>query len=225
MKTIAVIPLRTGSQGLPDKHTKSMQGKPLFLWTVDQAKSSECFDQIVIATNDAAVWGMADHTAQIELVTISSRHMFTDGPKAATEAVLLEVILDENADRVCLLQATSPLRRPEDIREAIHLLDSNKAVASFVQDHHIWDDEPRQMRQDMAKLRENGAIYAFNTEAFLTTLDRRCGGATPLIMPSWTGYEIDDEDDWDIVKLMIEKHILGRHKSADAQSARHVVPG
>ena len=51
MKTIAIIPARAGSQGLPGKNYKVFMGKPLILHTIEQALAVLPQKDIVVSSN------------------------------------------------------------------------------------------------------------------------------------------------------------------------------
>ena len=204
---LAVIPCRAGSVGLPGKNKRLMLGKALFMWSVEQAAAAGCFDKIVVATDDPDIMLMDVRPAEIW-----PRSPLSAGPDVCTEVVLLEVILHYKPDQVCLLQATSPLRRASDVSCAVSAVEKHyESVVSVVQDYRVVPGQPRQMRQDVKWLEhcvENGSIYAFRARTFLRTLDRICGYYFRMEMPSWTRHEIDDEDDWGTVELMMLRHLL-----------------
>jgi len=45
---LAVVTARGGSKGLPGKNIKNINGKPLIAWTMEQIKSSELIDSVVV---------------------------------------------------------------------------------------------------------------------------------------------------------------------------------
>ena len=49
-KILAIIPARTGSKGLKEKNTRTLAGKPMICWTIDAARESACFDQIIVSS-------------------------------------------------------------------------------------------------------------------------------------------------------------------------------
>ena len=51
MKNIAIIPARSGSKGLKDKNIKNLNGTPLLAYSIDAAKESNLFDEIMISTD------------------------------------------------------------------------------------------------------------------------------------------------------------------------------
>ncbi|HJH25294.1 MAG TPA: hypothetical protein C5S37_00650 [Methanophagales archaeon] len=54
-KIITLIPARGGSKGLPRKNIRLLAGKPLIVWTIEQAKSSRYIDKIVVSTDDTEI--------------------------------------------------------------------------------------------------------------------------------------------------------------------------
>lgn len=59
MKSIAFIPARGGSQGIPRKNIKPLAGKPLLGWTIDAARVARAVDHIVVSTDDEEIAGYA----------------------------------------------------------------------------------------------------------------------------------------------------------------------
>ena len=211
---IAVIPCRAGSQELPGKNYRDLCGKPLYMWSVEQAAASGCFDHIIVATNDPVIIKMG---AEPHGCIMQRREIFA-GPWVATEAVLLEVIgstpnLNPATDKMCLLQATSPLREPGDIRGAMKT--EGESVVSVVKNPHIAPNENRRlMRQErFDAFVENGAIYWFQIASFLQGLNRICGDWTMYQMAQWTRHEIDDADDFLIVENLMWTHLLKEQAS------------
>ena len=51
MSNIAIIPARSGSKGLKDKNIKELNGKPLLAYSIEVAKKSGLFDEIMVSTD------------------------------------------------------------------------------------------------------------------------------------------------------------------------------
>ena len=52
---LAIIPARAGSKRLPGKNMRLMHGKPLILWTVEEALKSQYIDSLIVSTDDKDV--------------------------------------------------------------------------------------------------------------------------------------------------------------------------
>ena len=88
MKRLAIIPARSGSKGLRDKNIKNISGKPLLAYTIEAAKLSNCFDEIMVSTDSekyaeiAVKWG-----ASVPFL----RSLNMAGDKASSWDTVLEV--------------------------------------------------------------------------------------------------------------------------------------
>ena len=49
---LAVIPARGGSKRIPRKNIKPFGGLPMIAWSIRAAQASECFDRIIVSTDD-----------------------------------------------------------------------------------------------------------------------------------------------------------------------------
>ena len=110
---IALIPLRAGSKGLPGKNIRLLAGKPLYLHTVEQARAAGI--QRVIITTDIEELIATDLGQD---VSVARRPTALAGD-TTTMAEVLRHALTHDIDglaTIVLLQATSPLRDPADIR-------------------------------------------------------------------------------------------------------------
>ena len=122
MKTLALIPARSGSQRVPGKNIKLIQGKPLIAYTIEAAKASRLIDKVLVSTDSQAVADTA--------IDFGAEAPFLRPPEISrsdsTEMQFLEHALDwlreherYEPDLIVLLYPTSPLRKPESIDAAI----------------------------------------------------------------------------------------------------------
>ncbi|MFD2173236.1 cytidylyltransferase domain-containing protein [Rhodobacter lacus] len=118
-KTIAVIPLRAGSKGLPGKNTRPLAGLPLYLHSVACARAAG-IERIIVATDIAAL--LAAPHPDYELYARSEASSRDDAP---THEVVIELIeaLGLHEATIVILQATSPLRRAATVRAALARLE------------------------------------------------------------------------------------------------------
>ena len=49
---ICVIPARGGSERIPHKNIKEFNGKPLIAYSIEAAYKSNCFDRVIVSTDD-----------------------------------------------------------------------------------------------------------------------------------------------------------------------------
>ena len=49
---VCVVPARGGSKRIPRKNIKLFHGKPMIAWSIQAAIESQCFDRIIVSTDD-----------------------------------------------------------------------------------------------------------------------------------------------------------------------------
>src|SRR4030042_5620005 len=126
---IAIIPARGGSKGIPQKNLKLLAGKPLVAHTIEHALQARHVSRTVVSTDDTKIAQVAQqYKAE---VVMRPAELATD--TTISELALLHVLsLLEQTEGyapslVILLQATSPLREPDDIDNAIDTLHAANA--------------------------------------------------------------------------------------------------
>ncbi len=234
MKTIGFIPLRKGSRGIPNKNKRKMVGRPLFTWVLGEAIFSD-LDEVVVYTDDALIIEFINkeyHWTNKVKALLRSEASASD--TASTETAMIEFCesIDYNFDAFCLLQATSPFTKKEDINACLNKLDGNYDSALTVVNTHrfLWgaDGKPinynpfnRPRRQDFEGLLvENGAVYTVTQQA-LKKHKNRLGDKTAVVkMPEDSLLEIDSESDW----VAVESLLIERQKREKAsKKITHVV--
>lgn len=53
--SLAVIPARGGSRRIPRKNIVDFRGRPLIAWTIEAARESGCFADVLVSTDDAEI--------------------------------------------------------------------------------------------------------------------------------------------------------------------------
>lgn len=128
MKSIAIIPARSGSKGLPDKNILNLNGQPLIYYTIKAAIDSLCFDAVMVST-DSKKYAEIAKECGAEVPFLRSQKLSSD--TAGSWDVVREVLskyenMGKTFEYVALLQPTSPLRNANDIREAFEKLAYNE---------------------------------------------------------------------------------------------------
>ena len=130
---IAIIPARGGSKRIPRKNIKEFNGKPIIAYTIDAAFKSNCFDQVVVSTDDDEIAEVAKkYSAQVPFVRpdeLSNDHVGTIPViKHAIEWIENE---KNSIDNVCCLYATAPFLQSQIISKAFQQLNDSKADYCF----------------------------------------------------------------------------------------------
>ena len=218
-QVIAIIPARGGSKGLPGKNLRRLAGQPLIAHTIHQARAASCIERVVVSTDDDAIAALA----QASGAQVIRRPAELAGDTATSERALVHVL--ERLEReeryvpelVVFLQCTSPLRRPQDIDEAVATLRRERADSLFsaCRAHpFVWerregglrsatyDWRRRPRRQELPEqFVENGSIYV--TRAWLLRQSgNRLGGKIAVYeMSPMDSIQVDTEDDWRLLEL------------------------
>ena len=130
MKVLAVIPARGGSKGIPGKNIKSIAGKPLIAWTIEEAKKSAHIDRVVISTDDEAIAAVArEYGAEVPFMRPKeiAQDLSTD-VEFLTHALQFLEKEGYEPDVILRLPPTSPLRTAAHIDEGIEKLLSDDSL-------------------------------------------------------------------------------------------------
>ena len=224
---------RGGSKGLPGKNLRPLAGKPLIAHTIDTARESKAFDRLILSTDDAAI-ADAGRARGCEVPFMRPADLARDEtPHLPVLQHAVDWLRGHDGyapDAVMILQPTSPLRRVEDIRESIAMLERSGADSvvsvSEVPAHYnpmrtlrvdargmaslFVTGEPVRRRinrrQDMAQAwTMNGAVYLFRTSVLRAGEPSLYGDRTAAyVMPPAFGMSIDTLDDWEEVTRFLE---------------------
>lgn len=123
MRTLAVIPARGESKGLPRKNIYPFCGMPLIAHTIYYAQSCQCLDAIVVSTEDKEI----ENVALDYGVGVLERPLDLAQDDIPIWYVLRHVLAALEGtqylyDYVVLLETTSPLRRLGEMDEALQML-------------------------------------------------------------------------------------------------------
>lgn len=229
MRSIAIIPARSGSKGLKDKNIKLLNGKPLIWYSINAAIESKCFDIVMVSTDSKEYASIAKECGA-EVPFLRSEALSTD--KASSWAVVKEVLdfylsKGKQFDSLMLLQPTSPLRTSQDIINAYILLQEKQAnaiISVTEMDHSpLWsnilpDDNSLEnfipekyniARQNLPiYYRYNGAIYLVKRILFDSIFDMNLWkNVFAYIMPKNRSVDIDDELDFLIAAELIKTNL------------------
>jgi CMP-N-acetylneuraminic acid synthetase len=207
---------------LPGKNIVDFFGKPVIAYTIEASLDSGLFDRVVVSTEDA------------EIAEVSSRFGALVGarpPQLATDdAHLVDVILDlldreaaagRDYDQFCMVHATAPLRRADDIRAVMALLEPGACdfAAAFTnynlppyQALKVGDDgllSPMwpeliaiQSHNLPPMLAGNGSTYAASVPAFREQIMFFGAPLKGHLMDAMHSIDIDTAEDLEIARLI-----------------------
>jgi CMP-N-acetylneuraminic acid synthetase len=222
--SLAIIPARGGSKGIPRKNLLPLAGKPLLAHTIEQACRANSVSRLVVSTDDAEIGGVA----QAYGAEVIWRPAAISGDTAASESALLHVIGTLQQDEVLLpeliifLQCTSPLTKAEDIDGVVQVLlteEADTALAVTSSHYFLWqqgedgdavgvnhDKRVRLLRQQRTpQYRETGAVYVMRTAGFLRAKHRFFGKTVLYAVPPERSLEIDEPFDFQLAEWLLQR--------------------
>lgn len=228
MKPLIVIPARGGSKGLPGKNIKKLNGKPLIHYTIESARKIFRDDQIYVSTDDVEIKKVAERTG-LKIPELRPDHLATD--HASSQDVLLHCLDRSNAqgynpDTIILLQVTSPFRNEHHIQGALDIYDTecdmvvsvknseaNPYYILMEEDEFGWLKKSKsgefERRQDCPDVYEiNGAIYVIRVESLYQQSMSNFKKVKKYLMKKEHSIDIDNQLDWDIAEMILEKGYL-----------------
>ena len=226
METLAIIPARGGSKGLPGKNILSLAGIPLITHTIKAALEAKSVGRLIVSTDDEAIATVARESgAEVPFLRPAA---LSDDTASGVDACLHALkyandSLDYHPELVVYLQPTSPMRNAADIDAAIKLLhDSNadsvvsvKAVTEYPQWMKKMDGDQRisplfeeleitTARQNLEKsYLLNGAIYLSTVEALLKHRNFYGADTRGYLMPEERSIDIDTLNDFLMAQALI----------------------
>ncbi|WP_405420714.1 pseudaminic acid cytidylyltransferase [Marinobacter flavimaris] len=164
MSRVAIIPARGGSKRIPRKNVKDFCGKPMIAWSIDAAKASGCFDQIIVSTDDDEIAKVArEWGATVPFM----RPAKLSDDFTGTLPVIRHAVewLNQNeapVEYACCLYATAPFVLADDLKRGLQLIkDSGSSFALSVTSYAF-------PIQRAIRIADNGRVAMFNPEHFQT---------------------------------------------------------
>lgn len=223
-KFLAIIPARSGSKGIKDKNIKLLKNKPLMAYTIEAAKKSKVFDDIIVSTDSEKYKIIAEqYGAKVPFL----RDISLSGDFSKTEDVIVDTItnlekIGKKYDYFVLLQPTSPLRNFKHIKESIDLIleeNLNSVISVCEVDHSLQicntlkenksmynfiSKNNNTLRQNMEKYyRINGAIYIMKVNEYLKNRNFYVEKSKAYIMERKFSVDIDEEIDFLLAEAII----------------------
>jgi pseudaminic acid cytidylyltransferase len=226
---VAVIPARGGSKRIPRKNIKLFGGKPMIAWSIDTARKSNCFDRIIVSTDD-------DEIANIACLCGADVPFMRPGALADDYANTISVIAHavewlqsqgEAASSVCCIYATAPFLRAEDLHRGLQTLEETGAdyafsvtryafpiqrairIASTGRVEMIYPNNFNTRSQDLEETYHDAAqFYWGRAQAWLNGKAIFSDAAAPVVLPQYRVQDIDTLEDWERAELMFKSMAL-----------------
>jgi CMP-N,N'-diacetyllegionaminic acid synthase len=219
IRILGFIPARGGSKGVYKKNIRLVNGKPLLAYSIENALGSKYIDRVVVSTDDAEI---ADVSRRYGAVVIP-RPKKISGDKSPTYDAIFHAVdwlkeRNEDFDVVVVIEPTSPLRKNDDLDNAITLFLKNISTAdSLVSVGEIHLENPyiakiiekgyvRPLIQSTTSFSQRqqlpktyfpyGVIYLSKIEQLKKHKTFYQKRTIPYFIERWQNYEIDDFYDY-----------------------------
>lgn len=223
---LCVIPARGGSKRIPRKNIKLFCGKPMIAWSVQAAKESQCFDRIIVSTDDneiadvALKWGCdVPFMRPAELADD-----YASTPDVMQHAAIWSNTQEKKPAYICCVSATAPFMNPEKIRDGLNIIKQENCdyavsmtkypspiqrAIRVTKDNRIEMFSPENFHKRSQELEDAyhdaGQFYWGKTEAWVSKKFLFSHGTAPILLPEIQVQDIDTPEDWEIAEL---KHKL-----------------
>ena len=228
-KIIAVIPARKNSKGIKKKNLIKLNGLPLISYSIDYAKKSKLIDRIFVSTDGEKIASVSKKFGSEIIIrpkNLSNDIIMPD--HAVVHAInYVEKVLNYNFDYVVFLQPTTPLRKLDELDEAIKLCvkkDFDTVFSSIDYKPFLWRRKKksiypvsgnpfnRKRRQIINDINETGSYYVTKKEAFKKFKNRFGKKISNYNSDILSFFEIDSLTDYKYIKELFKTTILKNHK-------------
>ena len=224
MKNIIIIPARGNSKGIKKKNLISFCSKPLLTWTILQAKKSRYADDIFVSTESKEISNLCKKLR----VKVINRPLELCRDTSSSESAIKHAIkkIDFKIDNIIFLQATSPLRKKNDIDKAFKIFLKSKSDSLFsahkAEDFFdIWKSKknffsPLTINYKKRKPRQvffqnhfmqNGSIYIFKKKLIEKHNNRLGGKIMVYEMDDWQSFQLDSLKQKKVMELLFSKFL------------------
>jgi len=225
-ETVAIIPARGGSKGVPRKNLRRVGGVPLLARAITSARQAERIDRVVVSTDDPEIAAVAREWG----AEVVERPSELSGDTASSESALVHALDALSARGVrtgilVFLQATSPFIDPHDLDAAIERVTDgvSDTVFSAVESWgFLWHSGPegargvnhdpgtRPRRQDRElEYLETGAFYVMDAAGFREAKHRFFGRIGVAVVPESSAIEIDTVEQLELANVLASRVSTG----------------
>lgn len=140
MKVVAFLPAKGSSSRIHNKNTRLLDGKPLFLYTLEKLERCDFIDEIYLDSESEEIFDMVDY--------IDCKFLKRDKGLATNKTDGHSLFFNEaskvEADIYVQILCTSPFIKPETIKKGIDILKNDNKYDSVVlmkkEKLYLWDN-------------------------------------------------------------------------------------
>lgn len=226
---VAIIPARGGSKRIPRKNIKDFCGKPMIAWSIEAALKSNCFDSVIVSTDDEEIADVSmscgasvpflrpvhlsdDYTPTIPVIQHAIQHLQKTGV---------------DVGYVCCLYATAPFVSAVDLADGLNLIKKNQCDYVFTVTSYAFPiqraiklnsaggiemfqpDQFNVRSQDLEEaFHDAGQFYWGASSSWLEGKKIFSPNSKPLLLPRHRVQDIDSMEDWTRAELMFKSQLI-----------------
>ena len=223
-ENIIIIPARGGSKSIKNKNLYKFYGKPLLYWTIKQALMSKKSKKVFVTSDCDKILKFSKNLGA-EIIKRPKKYSLD---KSSSEEAILHAmkIINEDYRTIVFLQATSPLRKKNDIDTALSEFYKTKSDSLFSCHKSsdwidVWisnqkkllpltaDYKNRIPRQFIKHnyFQQNGSIYIFKKNIIEKYKNRLGGNINVYEMEEWQSFQLDYKKQLSYMELLFEKFL------------------
>ncbi len=164
MRKLAIIPARGGSKRIPKKNVKHFLGKPIIAYAIENAISSQLFDEVMVSTDDEDIARIAiSYGAKVPFKrSKKNADEFATTIDVITEVILSYKKLGGKFEYACCIYPCTPLLTKKKLEESFSLLKKDNLDCVFPIVRYGFPI------QRAVKLNDKGLVEMFQPEHLIT---------------------------------------------------------
>lgn len=234
MNILATICARGGSKGVKNKNIRPLAGRPLIAYTIGQVLRWGKASEVVVSTDSGEIAAAARECGALVPFLRPPELATDESPKVPVIRHALresERVFQKAYDCVVDVDATAPIRKPDDLENCLRIFEEKKpsTLFSVVEAHknpyfnmverdgsgyvRLCKTLPASVhrRQDVPPVYDMNASIYFYQRSYLMDESNRgpvSGKSLAYVMDPLSSFDIDREVDFKFIEFLIQEKIV-----------------
>lgn len=221
---VAIIPARGGSKRIPKKNIKNFFGKPMIGYSIEAARDSNLFSDIIVSTDSEEIAKVAKRFgAKVPFMRPDElSDDFTGTGAVVRHALEFLTSSGKKYDFCCTIYATAPFLQANALKQSFEKLKNSTAKYCFSAtsfSYPFWrsfsiDENERckmffpehfkSRSQDLEEAYHDAGQFYWDKLNMHSTKLIFESDSIPFILPRYMAQDIDTQEDWDMAELMLK---------------------